>query len=217
MKKAIITGASDGLGRNIAEEFIKRGIQVVCLSRRNPDPAMVHIPVDIMDSGSVAGAVETILGEHPDADVLINCAGVFDRNAFEMVAPERILQVMAINVGGLMQLTRGLLPLIKKNKGDIVNIGSTASFKACHLETIYSTSKWAVRGFTENLRLEVKAEDVRVIGFHPGGMKTSLFKDFEIDTGAFMEPSDVAKLLLMLLELPRNMEVSEIVINRKSA
>ncbi len=87
-------------------------------------------------------------------------------------------------------------------------------------QAVYGASKWAVRGFTKNLQEEFKGKPNRVISFCPGGFKTKLFEkatgiDNTENGGEWMKPEDLALLLKQILDLPKNMEVSEIVINRK--
>ena len=101
----------------------------------------------------------------------------------------------------------------KRNSTDIVIVGSTASLKGYDNHSVYCATKHAVDGFIKSLQAELKNEPVRVIGFHPGGFNSNLRHG--IIKEGYMEPKDLAKLVLNLLDLPKSMEVSKIVINRK--
>jgi NADP-dependent 3-hydroxy acid dehydrogenase YdfG len=108
---------------------------------------------------------------------------------------------------------------IKKDGADIVNVSSSVGTKAYESQTAYGASKWAMRGFSANLQLELKKTPCRVISFCPGGFISNLVKNFngqEIDDPQnWMSARDVAKCIKQILELPKNMEVSEIILNRK--
>jgi len=116
-----------------------------------------------------------------------------------------------------MRLVNGIIDIIKKNKGDIVVVGSTSSFNAFPGCAVYTATKHSVLGYIKALQAELKKENVRVIGFHPGGFKSNLHIKAKSDLNydVLMEPRDLAKLLINLVELPKNIEVSEIIINRK--
>ncbi|MFH1751712.1 MAG: SDR family oxidoreductase, partial [archaeon] len=103
-------------------------------------------------------------------------------------------------------------------KADIVNVGSTIGFKAYENQCDYVASKYAVCGVNESLKLELKDTGARIIGFHPGGFKSRLHEKAigkELDLSPFMEPKDLAKLMIFILELPKSVEVTQIIINRK--
>jgi NADP-dependent 3-hydroxy acid dehydrogenase YdfG len=120
-----------------------------------------------------------------------------------------------INITASIKLVDGLIELIKKNNADIVIVGSTASFNVSEDHGVYCATKHAVEGFIKALQTELKYENVRVIGFHPGGFNSNLRGGIVKD--GYMEPKDLASLLLDILKLPKSMEVSEIIINRKKS
>lgn len=109
--------------------------------------------------------------------------------------------------------------LIKKNGADVVNVGSTVGTKAYPDQAAYSASKWGIRGLTQNLVLELKGTKSRVIQFNPGGFKSSFVQKFtkeeNVDFSGYMEPIHLAKTMYFILDLPKSVEVSEILINRK--
>ena len=217
MKKAVITGASSGLGYEIAQQFVKKGVKVVNLSRTPSKLKITNIHTDLSKNEDIKNAVAIINKEYTDVDVLVSCAGVLHWSDIEELQAEEIDKDFAVNITGAIKLTNGLLSLIKKNKGDVVIIGSTSSFVSRGRDLVYVSTKHAILGFIRSLQAECKKEDVRIIGFHPGGFRSSMhlkahsgFKPEEL-----MDPKDLAGLIMSILELPRNMEVSEILVNRK--
>jgi 3-oxoacyl-[acyl-carrier protein] reductase len=218
MKQAIITGASDGLGKSIAALLLEKDVEVIALCRSAPPNGAIHIATDLTKQEDIEAAINTIKKDHPNFDCLMNCAGVLSITPLDRLDFEELNNLFKVNVTAPMRLVSGLLDNIKANNADIVNVASTIGFKAYKDQAAYGSSKWAMRGFTENLQLELKSTKCRVIGFNPGGFKSKLFEKAtgkEINLDKYMDPEELAKLLLQILELPKNMEVSQIVINRK--
>jgi len=209
MKKAILTGATSGLGKAIAQVLSGKNIPVVGMSRTG------DIKLDLTKDQDIDNAIKLIKEEHSDMDVLILNSGILHRETIGEI--EHIDDDFKVNVTGSIKLVNGVLDILRKNKGDIVFIGSTCSFKCYNNESVYNATKHAVNGFIKALQIQLKKEDVRVIGFHPGGFYSPLqTKDNPgLDPDKFMKPADLAVLLWDVLKLPRNMEVSEIIINRK--
>lgn len=125
----------------------------------------------------------------------------------------------AVNITGSIKLTNGLMSLIKQNKGDVVFIGSTSSFVSYGRDSVYVSAKHAVLGYIRSLQAELKKENVRVIGFHPGGFKSQLHikAGSDLKHEELMDPNYLAQLLMSILELPRSVQVSEIIVDRKKA
>jgi short-subunit dehydrogenase len=219
MKMAIITGASDGLGLELAKLLLKKNYEVVGISRNKPSLAGIKfIKADFTKDGDIRKVITTIKKDFPDFDFLINCAGIMSVRSIDDLNYTEVENLFRVNVFSQMMLVSGLMDNIKKNGADIVNVCSTVGFKAYENQLAYGSSKWAVRGINENLRLELKGTKSRVIGFSPGGFKSRIFEKatgIKPKLDAYMEPAELAKLIVQLLELPKNMEVSDIIINRK--
>ena len=151
---------------------------------------------------------------------MIHCAGVLGVQKLEEITYDCLDNVMKINSMAPMFMTSQLIGLIKENEADIINVGSTSGTKQGYPDQFaYTTSKWALRGTSYNLQLELKKYKSRVIELNVGGMNTRLH---EKSTGKkienpkeWMNPEDIANLMLYILNLPKNVEVSEITINRK--
>ncbi|MCH8519147.1 MAG: SDR family oxidoreductase [Nanoarchaeota archaeon] len=219
MKKIIVTGVSEGLGFEVAKKCIKLGIEVVGISRIKPKLDVTHYSVDLTNKNQIIEVVKKIEDNHSSFDALINCAGILSISKLENISYEKLEEVFKVNVLAPAFLTSKLITLIKQNQADIVNVSSTVGLKAYEEQLAYGASKWGIRGVTQNLQLELKKTKCRVIGFNPGGFKSRIFEkatNQKIELGdEWMEPRDLAELMITILQLPKNMEVSEITINRK--
>ena len=219
MKKIIITGASDGLGKELAKICLKNKIEVVCISRTKPDYDCYHIKTDLTDEKSIESCANEINKSHPKFDALVNCAGTFSFQSCEKTTYRELENNFKVNVLGLMFLTSQLFSLIKENNSDVLNVSSKAGTQTTENHFIYGSSKWAVRGASKHLRQELEKTKCRVIDFEPGGIATKLFnKYFDDKTKDFshlMNPIKIAEIMYYILNLPKEIEVSEILINRK--
>ena len=211
MKKAIITGASSGLGKEIGKILADNKVSVVNLSRNSSD--FEDITTDLRNNDEILKAIDKIKKDHSDLDLLILNAGIMPKAETGKI-DFNINEIFEVNVTATIKVVNGLIDLIKKNHGDIVIVGSTASFKFFNGDSVYSSTKYAVLGFIKSLQEELKREDVRVIGFHPGAFNSNL-RGVGFVKDDFMNPKDLAKLLMSIISLPRNIQVSEIIVDRK--
>lgn len=215
----VITGASDGLGLQIAKLYKEAGNRVVNLSRTDSKYASDNIETDLTNDASVTSAVKAVLEIEEPLEALINCAGVMSLEPLNKITSNELDRVFGVNIKGAILLVSGLTDRIKQDATDIVNVSSTVGLKAYINQATYGTSKWAMRGFSQNLQLELKATN-RVISFCIGGFKSDIVKKITgqplADPENWMEPQEVAIFMKQILDLPKNMEVTEIVINRRS-
>ncbi len=212
MKKAIITGASNGLGYEVASKLIKKGVKVVNISRTESDLKLTNIKADLSNSQDIVNAIGMIKKEHSDFNFLILNSGIMPLAEIGKTDFD-VDNVFRVNVTGAIKLVDGLIEIVKKNKGDILVVGSTASFKSGLAHGVYSSSKHAILGYIRTLQTELKDCDVRVIGFHLGGFNSNLRGRGVIKKG-YMDPKDLAKFMVGILELPRGIQVSEVIIDR---
>ena len=217
-KLVVITGASDGLGKELARQFKDDGKTVINLSRtENPEVENIHL--DLTDSASVQAAAAMLLARPEPIEVLVNCAGALSLEPLNRIHPEEIARVFGVNVMGAMQLTSLLIDRIKQDEGDIVNVASTTGTRAHENQAAYGSSKWAMRGFSQNLQLELRGTKVRVISFCVGGFNSQIAKKAGAEPitepDKWMDPADIALAMRQMLALPKKMEFSEVIINRK--
>lgn len=216
----IITGASDGLGLQVAKLYKEANKTVVNISRRESEYASVNLLCDLTNETEIKKTVEEILKIDEKIEAIINCAAVLSIQHLGEISGEEFDRLMSTNVKAAILLVSGLIEKIRKDEADIVNVASTVGHKGYVDQAIYGASKWAMRGFSANLQAELKGTKSRVISFCPGGFKTKMFEkatgvDNTEDGSQWMKAEDVAKALKHTLDLPKNMEVTEIIINRK--
>lgn len=212
MKNIILTGASDGLGREFALRCLKeKDINIIALCRTEPNYECDFIKTDLTDEKSIENTCSIIKEKYKKIDAVINCAGLPGVQKLEEVTYDVLAPIY---------LVTQLITLIKESEADILNVGSTIGTKAGYTDQIaYTTSKWAIRGTSYNLQLELKKYNCRVIQFNVGGMNTRMHTKWtgkEIEhPEEWMNPADIAELMMYILKLPKMIEVSEITINRK--
>lgn len=220
MDRIIITGASDGLAKQLALKCLENNIKVLALCRRKPDYECDFIKTDLSTETSIIDACTEIKNKYNKFDALINCAGVISLQKLNEIEYDELKNLMLVNSIAPIFLTSQLMNLIKENHADIINVGSTCGTKAGYEDQLaYTTSKWAIRGTSYNLQVELKKYNSRVIQLNVGGMNTKFHTKYngkEIEhPEEWMNPSDIADLMMYILKLPKMIEVSEITINRK--
>jgi len=186
-KRVILTGASSGIGRELAHELAKRGARLLLVGRRQIE--LAKIAQEINDAGGTARIVAAditasdgrtfILNEamrcYGGTDMLINNAGISDFSSFTQSNPVLIENIFRTNVTAPMLLTQTLLPkLIAQGQGRIVNIGSIFGSIGFAYFATYSSSKFAMRGFSESLRRELSGTGVDVTYIAPRAVRTAI-------------------------------------------
>ena len=184
MKKTIlITGASSGIGKATAELFIKNGWNVAA-TMRNPENnkdliESEHLKIfklDVCDTDSINKAFSEAIQYFGNIDALLNNAGYGAIGVFEKATNEQIRKEFDVNVFGLMNATKAILPYFKSKKnGIIINVASVAGHVGFPLFSVYNASKFAVEGFTEALSYELKQFNIRLKLIEPGAIKTDFY------------------------------------------
>jgi len=181
MEKSIfITGASSGIGKVTSLYFAQQGWNVIA-TMRNPEketelikePNIFVTKLEVTDPISIQNAIEQGIERFGQIDALINNAGYGQQGLFEAVSPEKIQAQFDVNVFGLMNVTRAILPHFRSRKsGTILNISSGAGRLTTPLLSIYCASKFAVEGFTEALAYELESQNIKVKLVEPGFIAT---------------------------------------------
>lgn len=215
----VITGASDGLGLQVAKLYKEAGKKVVNISRTECEYADVNICLSLREGPEIESAAQQVVALGEPMEALITSAGVISVSSIKDITEEEIKRMMSTNIKARVLLIAKLYDKIIADETDILNVSSTLGHKAYEDQMLYGITTWGVRGLSKNLQLEFKGKPNRVISFCPGGFNTKLH---EKATGKvienpddWMRVEDVALALKQTLDLPKNMEVSEIVINRK--
>ena len=175
----LITGASSGIGKSTAKRLLKKGHIVYGAARRTDEmQELEHLGMhthflDLTKDESIISCVEHILKKEGRIDVLINNAGYGSYGAVEDVSIEEAKRQFEVNLFGLARITQLVLPAMRKNKkGRIVNISSMAGKIYTPFGAWYHATKHALEGWSDCLRLELKAFDIDVVIVQPGAIKT---------------------------------------------
>jgi NAD(P)-dependent dehydrogenase (short-subunit alcohol dehydrogenase family) len=134
---------------------------------------MLVTRLDVQDAQSVMSAVEAAVARFGGIDVLVNNAGFSLFGVFEALSPEKIQEQFAVNVFGLMDVTRAVLPVLRRQGGGtIVNLSSSGGIITVPLMSMYHSTKFAVEGFSESLAYELASQNIRVKLVEPGAVRT---------------------------------------------
>ncbi|MET0635587.1 MAG: SDR family oxidoreductase [Chitinophagaceae bacterium] len=225
----VITGASKGIGKAIAEVFAEdkqghsfylcarneAGLQLAGreLQGRFPRTNIFTKVCDMGDRESVRVFADWILATADKIDVLVNNAGLFIPGSVETEEEGILEKMISVNLMGTYHLTRALIPVMKENKsGHIFNICSIASIKAYHNGGAYSISKFAMLGFSKNLREEMKPLGIKVTSVLPGAVLTDSWAGFDNSNNRIMEAADIAKMVYAAARLSPQACVEEILV-----
>ena len=195
-----ITGCSSGIGAAAVRHFAAQGWNVAA-TLRQPAAAsfeqgtgqVAAFALDVTDPASVDAAVQQALARFGAIDVLINNAGYGLFGPFETATPEVVDRQFATNVGGVLAVTRAVLPgMRERGSGVIINVASLTGLVAMPLYSLYAASKFAVVGFSQSLSHELAPFGIRVKVFTPGAVATdfsgrSLARTFEGDGGPYAD------------------------------
>ncbi len=178
---AILTGASRGIGVLIAEHLARKGVNIALAARSAEDlektaekvralgAKAITVPTDVQDNNALQSLVERADAELGPVDLLINNAGIESYSYYEETDPAVIESILRTNVIAVELLTRFALPgMVKRGRGHVVNIASAAGKTAVPYNTVYSSSKHALVGFSWSLREEMKPKGVGVSVVCPG-------------------------------------------------
>lgn len=224
--RVVITGASKGIGKAIAEEFAagnhtlllcSRGEKnldktVQALQEKFPESSIKGKVCDVSNKLSVKQFAEWCL-EHGAPDILVNNAGQFVPGSIHEESDGLLEQMIENNLYSAYYLTRALMPaMIAAASGHIFNICSIASLQAYSNGGSYSISKFALMGFSKNLREELKPQGIKVTAVYPGATLSSSWDGFDIDPNRIMEAADIAKMIFASAQLSPMAVVEDIIL-----
>lgn len=225
-KVVLITGASSGFGQDAACLFARRGCKVVLAARRldrlqelaerirSQGGEALAVPVDVSQRQEIKVMVQTTLDVYSRIDILFNNAGFGRLDWLENLDPQRDIEMqIAVNLTGLIQVTRAVLPhMLERRAGHIINMSSVAGYIAAPLYSVYSATKFGVRAFTDSLRREVAPFGIKVSGVYPGPAATEfgqhtgnniLKHSFKAPAWTTLSSEAVARQVVRLVERPR--------------
>ena len=209
---ALLTGASRGIGRAIALELADLGFDLALVGRDQasleetasmiPDTKASLIIADLSDPSSAKYIVDETISAFGGLDLLVNCAGVPQKGPFTDVTPEEWDKVFAVNARAPFFICQAALePLKKSSKPMVINIASVVGFKGYINQSVYSSSKHALTGFTKVFAKEVQPFGIRVHLISPGGVATEMVKKMrpDIDPSELIQPEEIAEIVRFLV------------------
>jgi short-subunit dehydrogenase len=222
----IITGATKGIGRAIANKFASKGFDLAVCARKSDElshmketletayPIKVHtFQADVSKKEEVQHFATFLLGLNTTIDALVNNAGVFLPGAIHSEAEGVIEQLIETNLYSAYYLTRHLATrLISQKRGHIFNICSIASFEAYPNGGSYAISKHALYGFSKCLREELKPHQVKVTHVMPGATLTASWDGIDLPADRFSKPEDVADIIYACYQLSPQSVIEDLVI-----
>ncbi|MBP7700931.1 SDR family oxidoreductase [Candidatus Woesebacteria bacterium] len=233
-KTIIVTGASDGIGREIAVRLAKDEANLILLSRDEKKLKLVQKEIskigskssyfvcDLKNLNEIRETVEKISKNYKNIDGLINNAGIWQKkDNLENISDEIIIEVLQTNLTGLILLTKYIMPLLLLvDEAVLINISSRSGHFADNGQSVYAASKYGVRGFTEVLQKDLKETNVRVGGVYQGGTNTKLFEKAgenwpKEKYNKFIPTHELAEVVVFMASRPKNVWLSEVRIESK--
>ena len=219
-KTALVTGASRGLGRVIAEQLAAAGAYVVVCFRRREDEAKKTLDLvraagadgeiaqfDVTQMSEVDAAIRRLLDARSAIDVVVNNAGVVDDQPFALMAPEQWSRVMRADLDGTFHVCRAVVTaMLRRKKGNIVNVASAAAARALPNQSNYAAAKGGVVTFTRSLAAELAPSGIRVNAVLPGLLNVGM------GARAPLDQVDALRAFIPMRRLGTAQEVAELVV-----
>ena len=234
-KNCLITGATGGLGKQIAIELAKKNCNLFLTARQNKKLEKLNGELEkisknnlikykhcnLQETEELDSLIQKIRDEFSSIDILVNCAGIFPVNPISQSTLEQYDSCMNLNVRVPFVLSKEFSKDMMKNRwGRIVNIASSGAYNGLKNTAIYRSSKHALLGLSRSLHNELKEFNVRTFCISPGPIKTDMGKDIvkkenpneNYDT--FMEPNEIAEFIIFAISFDNNLISSEVRLGR---
>jgi 3-oxoacyl-[acyl-carrier protein] reductase len=226
-KTAIVTGATKGIGRGIAEALVRAGVNISISARKEAEiesavgelselseAGVTGVVCDVRDFDEVKALIAHAVTEFGGIDILINNAGIGIFESVEKMSPEDFRAVLETNLFGVFYCCHEAIPVMKKRGGGyIINISSLAGTNAHPQMAAYNASKFGLNGFSEALMQEIRHDGIKVSYIMPGSVNTEFGGDETNDSKRWqLQPEDIARVVLDLLHhddrsLPSRVEI----------
>lgn len=222
-KSIVITGGSDGLGFSLAKKLIEKRakIHIVARTKDKVDQAVTKLGENAkgyVTDVSKLSELESIASQIENVDVLINNAGIWLEGSIADNSEEQISNAIDTNLKGVIYSTKAFLSKLDKDtESHILNISSTSGLRGRDDQAVYVASKFGVTGFTEALKADLASTNIKVTGFYPGGMHTTLFEKAGTpkQNADWMDTDKVAEVLIFMLEQDVSMVMDHVVLNKR--
>ena len=229
-KNCLITGATGGLGKEIAKLFVKKNCNLFLtgtnnsklsalgeeLKTSNKEVKISYDVADLANTEEVSKLVIKIRKEFSSIDIVINCAGIFLRKSLSDSSLEEIKNCLNVNIQAPVLLSKEFSQdMVNKKWGRIVNIGSSSSYQGFKNSSIYCASKHALLGFSRSVLDELKKYNVRTFCVSPGSIKTKMGETLvDQDYNTFLNPKEVAESVIFIISYDEEMIIDELRLNR---
>ena len=232
-KNCLITGATGGLGKEIAKEFAKNGCNLFLTGRNNDklnslknelenDQIKIDFEdADLSDDSEIQKLIEKVKNTFVNIDILVNCAGVFPVKLLSDSTIEDFENCFSVNVKAAFVLCKEFSQgMISKKWGRIINIASSGAYNGRSKTVVYRASKHALLGLSRSLHSELKEYNVRTFCVSPGPIKTSMGHDIVKNENpderfdSFMNPNEIAEFIVYLVSFDNEMVSEEIRLSR---
>ena len=227
-KNCLITGATGGLGKEIAKEFAKNGCNLFLTGRNNDklnslknelenDQIKIDFEdADLSDDGEIQKLIEKVQGVFANIDILVNCAGVFPVKLLSDSTVEDFENCFSVNVKAAFVLCKEFSQgMISRKWGRIINIASSGAYNGRSKTVVYRASKHALLGLSRSLHSELKEYNVRTFCVSPGSIKTPMGKSvIGQNYETFLNPNEIAELIVRLVSFDNEMISQEIQLHR---
>ena len=227
-KKAIVTGASSGIGKEVALMLLQAGAQVSLVSR-NPDHILSELPaginakgyaIDLGEISQVSTQIQNIIADMNGVDILINNAGMaYIGELIDMPLAEW-QKLFDLNLTSVFQCLQATLPTMRSQKsGTIINVASIAGKQGFPNWAAYCASKFALLGLTQAIAAEEQPHGLKIMSICPGSVDTPLWDTLgdkvppSFDRSAMLRPATVAASIMTLVNLPSDAIINELILS----
>ena len=225
-KVAVITGASSGIGKAVAERFSKEGIKLIVTARRKKELGLLSentgaIPVtgDITEPDFPGMLLDMAIKHYGRCDIIVNNAGIITKGTVETINIEKVSQMARINVEATFRISYTFLKYFKmENNGHLINISSILGTKVRPTTGAYAGTKYAIEALSEALRMELAGTKVSVSCIEPGLVMTELHNEWEVHPSKTfniskpLQPEDIAEQIVYILKQPGHIRIPRLMI-----
>lgn len=229
-KTCFLTGATGGLGKEIAKQLVENGYDIFLTSTNekslkklknqlntlNNESKIFYDSGDLNNPSDIQKIIRECRKNLSAIDILINSAGVFTVKSIQKSSLNDFEESFNVNVRAPFLFSKEFCKdMIRKKWGRIINIGSSSSYSGFKDTSIYCSSKHAILGLSRSLHSELKSKNIRTITISPGSIKTPMGKKVKNQKfKEFIDPVEIAEILVTCLTLDKNMIIDEIKLNR---
>ena len=234
VKTVMVTGASSGIGEAICRLLARQGHRIIAVARNSQrldqlkgelETDCCTLALDVTDAQKVATVIDQLPEAFREIGVLVNNAGhdVGGRRRFDEGSADQWCDIIETNVQGMIRMTHAIIDgMLARGQGHVVNMGSIAGIKSVATMAAYVSSKHAVHGLSETLRLDYAGQGIRVTEILPGLVRTGFAEQrlgdaaqadaFYEEQAVYLQPDDIARTVDYAIHQPAHVEISQMVV-----